>query len=173
MTRCGLGVYQGHMYGFSRMCRCGDYFASCVRACVIVCGQERMEAMPAEDQSMGIPPPFLYGTHYSVPGYVLFYLVRQCPEHMLRMQSGRFDAPDRMFNDIGDTWRSVLTNTADLKELIPEFYDPSTKGAFLRNSDKLRLGVRADGTPVSRRRWLPTALWVMCGLAGLLRQSCR
>ena len=104
--------------------------------------------MPKEDPSMGIPPPFLYGTHYSVPGYVLFYLVRQCPEHMLRMQSGKFDAPDRMFNDVAETWDSVLTNSADLKELIPEFYDPSNKGAFLRNGDKLRLGVRANGQPV-------------------------
>ena len=108
-----------------------------------------MQAMPKEDPSMGIPPPFLYGTHYSVPGYVLFYLVRQCPEHMLRMQSGKFDAPDRMFNDVAETWDSVLTNSADLKELIPEFYDPSNKGAFLRNGDKLRLGVRANGQPVS------------------------
>jgi hypothetical protein len=31
-------------------------------------------------------PPFLYGTHYSTPGYVLFYLVRVAPEYMLRLQ---------------------------------------------------------------------------------------
>jgi len=43
-------------------------------------------------------PKFLYGTHYSTPGYVLYYLVRQAPEYLLRLQNGKFDAPDRMFN---------------------------------------------------------------------------
>ena len=31
---------------------------------------------------------FLYGTHYSAPGYVLYYLVRSMPEHMLCLQNG-------------------------------------------------------------------------------------
>lgn len=33
-------------------------------------------------------PPFLYGTHYSCPGYVMFWLVRAAPAHMLRLQVG-------------------------------------------------------------------------------------
>jgi hypothetical protein len=33
----------------------------------------------------------------------------------------KFDAADRMFHSIGDTWDSCLANPADLKELIPEF----------------------------------------------------
>jgi factor associated with neutral sphingomyelinase activation len=44
--------------------------------------------MPPEDKAFGIPPPFLYGTHYSTPGYVLYYLVRVAPEHMLCLQNG-------------------------------------------------------------------------------------
>jgi factor associated with neutral sphingomyelinase activation len=32
--------------------------------------------------------PFLYGTHYSAAGYVLYYLVRSMPEHMLCLQNG-------------------------------------------------------------------------------------
>lgn len=43
-------------------------------------------------------PRFLYGSHYSTPGFVLFYLVRQYPQYMLCLQNGRFDHPDRMFN---------------------------------------------------------------------------
>ena len=39
--------------------------------------------------SNGIPPPFLYGTHYSTPGYVLNYLVRVAPEHMLCLSDGK------------------------------------------------------------------------------------
>ena len=42
--------------------------------------------MPAHDPS---DPPFLYGTHYSCPGYVMFWLVRAAPAHMLRLQVGR------------------------------------------------------------------------------------
>ena len=33
--------------------------------------------------------PFLYGTHYSAPGYVMYYLVRRMPEHMVCLQNGR------------------------------------------------------------------------------------
>lgn len=33
-------------------------------------------------------PPFLYGTHYSCPGYTMFWLVRAAPAHMLRLQVG-------------------------------------------------------------------------------------
>lgn len=32
--------------------------------------------------------PFMYGTHYSAPGYVLYYLLRVLPEHMLCLQNG-------------------------------------------------------------------------------------
>lgn len=40
---------------------------------------------------------FFYGTHYSSPGYVVGYLVRKHPLWMLHLQSGKFDAADRMF----------------------------------------------------------------------------
>jgi hypothetical protein len=49
----------------------------------------------AGDTSGMMGQPFQWGTHYSTPGYCLFYLLRQLPEHMLRLQSGKFDAPDR------------------------------------------------------------------------------
>jgi factor associated with neutral sphingomyelinase activation len=61
------------------------------------------------------PPPFLYGTHYSTPGYVLFFLARIAPEHMLCLQGGKFDSPDRMFSSISGCWDSCLNNPADLK----------------------------------------------------------
>ena len=52
--------------------------------------QERYEEMTEKK--------FLYGSHYSAPGFVLFYLVRKYPQYMLCLQNGRFDHPDRMFN---------------------------------------------------------------------------
>lgn len=42
--------------------------------------------MPDESREHGLPPKFLYGTHYSTPAYVLFYLVRAAPEYMLCLQ---------------------------------------------------------------------------------------
>jgi hypothetical protein len=45
-------------------------------------------------------PPFLYGTHYSTPGYCLYFLVRKAPDYMLRLQSGQFDKPDRLFRSV-------------------------------------------------------------------------
>ena len=42
---------------------------------------KRMESM------LDIEQPFLYGTHYSAPGYILYYLVRSMPEHMLCLQN--------------------------------------------------------------------------------------
>ena len=107
-------------------------------------------ARPGKPLPEGIPPPFMYGTHYSTPGYVLFYIVRVAPEYMLCLQNGAFDAPDRMFFSVPKTWDSVLTNPADLKELIPEFYDNSSynAGEFLSNLQDLRMGVRQNGKRV-------------------------
>lgn len=92
-------------------------------------------------------PKFLYGTHYSTPGYVLYYLVRQAPEYMLKLQNGKFDAAEREFHAMKTTFSSVLTNTTDLKELIPEFYQST--GSFLVNSLNLDLGVRNNGQRVN------------------------
>lgn len=88
-------------------------------------------------------PKFIYGSHYSSPGYVLFYLVRVAPEHMLCIQNGKFDHADRMFNSIAETWRNCLEGVTDFKELIPEFYGGD--GAFLLNSLNLDLGKRQGG----------------------------
>ena len=79
----------------------------------------------------------------------------------------QFDAPDRLFNSMADTWKGVCTNPADLKvgsrrhwlqpflrgvllsqELIPEFYDGG--GDFLVNAKNLDLGTRQDGGKVRR-----------------------
>jgi hypothetical protein len=106
----------------------------------------RFRTMPEADDAMGIPPPFLYGTHYSTPGYVLHFLVRVAPEYMLCLQTGKFDAPDRSFLSIADSWDSCLNNPADLKELIPEFFTGT--GEFLVNDDDLDLGHRHSGERV-------------------------
>ena len=99
-------------------------------------------------------PRFLYGTHYSSPGYVIYFLVREVPDLMLKLQSGKFDAPDRLFQSIARTWNGVVTSAGDVKELTPEFYlDESVAagqggGSFLINRMGLKLGTRQDGQKV-------------------------
>merc|ERR1719282_1025330 len=76
--------------------------------------EERLRRLKQRFQDMP-EPRFLYGSHYSTPGFVLFYLVRAAPELMLCLQNGRFDLPDRMFNGINEAWQNVLTNNSDFK----------------------------------------------------------
>lgn len=115
----------------------------------------RFESKPGKSEPAE-QPTFLYGSHYSTPAFVLFYLVRQRPEWQLCLQNGRFDHPNRLFHSIEDTWRNCLTIDSDVKELLPEFYDlssaheaPETVGSFLRNELDLDLGVRSDGVRVN------------------------
>lgn len=106
--------------------------------------KDRFASMPRENQEQGIPPPFLYGTHYSTPGYVLHYLFRVAPEHMLCLQNGKFDAPDRMFVSLEEMWHSCTHDITDVKELIPEFFYPNAH-SFLTNHNNLSLGRRHNG----------------------------
>ncbi|PRW34047.1 BEACH domain-containing lvsC isoform X1 isoform B [Chlorella sorokiniana] len=92
-------------------------------------------------------PPFHYGSHYSNAGIVLFYLLRLEPFTKLgrALQGGRFDHADRLFHSVAATWQNVLDNTADVKELVPEFY---CSPEFLLNANRFALGVKQDGAPL-------------------------
>uniref|UniRef100_A0A8C3Q122 Neutral sphingomyelinase activation associated factor n=1 Tax=Chrysolophus pictus TaxID=9089 RepID=A0A8C3Q122_CHRPC len=107
--------------------------------------KERLERLLTRYEEM-TEPKFMYGSHYSSPGYVLFYLVRVAPEYMLCLQNGKFDHADRMFNSVAETWKNCLDGATDFKELIPEFYENDS--SFLVNSLKLDLGKRQGGKTV-------------------------
>ncbi|KAF7269361.1 hypothetical protein GWI33_017614 [Rhynchophorus ferrugineus] len=93
-------------------------------------------------------PKFIYGSHYSTPGFVLYYLARLYPHYVLCMQGGRFDHPDRMFNSVADAFRNCFSNMSDFKELIPEFYDTSGEGKFLLNNLGINFGLRHNNLKV-------------------------
>eukprot|EP00795_Rhopilema_esculentum_P001333 gene1333-15731_t len=107
--------------------------------------KSRLQQLKVRSKSMP-EPKFLYGSHYSTPGFVLYYLVRVAPEYMLCLQNGRFDKADRLFNSIKSCWDNCCTGHSDFKELIPEFY--SSDGKFLQNRMNLQLGTRQDGVRV-------------------------
>eukprot|EP00270_Netrium_digitus_P003095 TRINITY_DN13517_c0_g1_i1.p1 TRINITY_DN13517_c0_g1~~TRINITY_DN13517_c0_g1_i1.p1 ORF type:complete len:901 (-),score=178.89 TRINITY_DN13517_c0_g1_i1:137-2839(-) len=105
--------------------------------------QERYETF----SDPGIPS-FFYGSHYSTAGIVLYYLIRLEPFSTLnrQLQGGKFDHADRLFASISSTWTNCLSNTSDVKELIPEFfYMPE----FLENANNYFLGLKQDGEKLS------------------------
>jgi factor associated with neutral sphingomyelinase activation len=55
-----------------------------------------------EDDNPMKTPPFLYGCHYSTPGFVVYYLLRKSPQLMLRLQNGRFDMADRLMSSVAE-----------------------------------------------------------------------
>lgn len=115
--------------------------------CVCVPRRERYRETSSlhEPDDPHSDPGFMYGSHYTSPGYVMFWLVRTRPEQMLRLQNGRYDAPDRLFFSIAESWASSAgRSNTDLKELIPEFYLPDA-GDFLVNGKQLPLGRRQNG----------------------------
>lgn len=72
-------------------------------------------------------PPFHYGTHYSVAGFVLWFLMRTEPFTSLhvQLQDGRIDRADRLLDSLEAAWKGCTSNPSDVKELIPElFYNP-------------------------------------------------
>lgn len=53
--------------------------------------EERLQYFKTRLEGMqDMEETFLYGTHYSTPGYVLYYLVRSMPEQMLCLQNGTY-----------------------------------------------------------------------------------
>ena len=80
--------------------------------------QERYEALESNYLNDDEPPPFHYGTHYSCAAYVLYYLMRLEPfsRLALSLQGGRFDVADRLFHDVGASWKSASTRTCKMYE---------------------------------------------------------
>jgi len=78
--------------------------------------RERQQQM-FDDDSI---PRFLYGSHYSSIGIILYYLIRLEPftAHFLSFQGGHFDIPERMFTSIPKTWDAVMNDKSDVKELV-------------------------------------------------------
>ena len=116
-------------------------------------GQEMYAALAQAIDRKGsgkIPhdPPWQHGSHYSYPGGVVFYLVRSCPQLMLKLQNGEFDAPNRLFNSMKGAWESVKSFPSDVKELVPEFYMPDIVSGILLNTDHIEFGIRTDGERV-------------------------
>uniref|UniRef100_A0A7N8YDP2 Neurobeachin n=1 Tax=Mastacembelus armatus TaxID=205130 RepID=A0A7N8YDP2_9TELE len=92
-------------------------------------------------------PPHHYTTLYSTAHSTLMWMLRIEPftTFFLNANDSKFDHPERAFSGIGRSWRNCQRDTADVKELIPEFY---YLPEMFVNSNEYELGVRDDGVPV-------------------------
>uniref|UniRef100_A0AAV2J918 Neurobeachin n=1 Tax=Knipowitschia caucasica TaxID=637954 RepID=A0AAV2J918_KNICA len=92
-------------------------------------------------------PPHHYTTLYSTAHSTLQWMLRIEPftTFFLNANENKFDHPDRCFSGIGRSWRNCQRDTADVKELIPEFY---YLPEMFVNSNEYELGLRDDGAPV-------------------------
>jgi hypothetical protein len=67
----------------------------------------------------------------------------------------RFDVADRQFHSLNSTWRLLMDNPNDVKELIPEFF---CQPEFLINMNRLDLGIlQATKQPVDHVELPPWA----------------
>ena len=122
---------------------------------------ERLESLktrclpPDED----IKGRYLYSSCYSSPLSVYIWLVRMEPFTTLhiKVQSGKFDHPSRLFQSVKGAYDLSSTIIGDYRELIPEFFfDPT----FLLNTNAFDLG-KIDGRPLSDAilpRWCSNAI---------------
>jgi hypothetical protein len=103
--------------------------------------QEERIVIPDNDMN------HLYGSLYSSSAVVISWLIRIEPftSMHIKLQSGKFDHPDRLFVSIPEAWTSCVSRQADYRELIPEFF---LFPDFLVNSDKFDLGKLWTGETV-------------------------
>ena len=100
-----------------------------------------------DDTSEGIKP-YLFGTSYSNPFYVSYYLIRLFPfSHIsIELQGKSFDNPNRLFLSVENAFHNSISQTTDVKEIIPEFfYLPEM---FLNIND-LNMGITDKGNLIN------------------------
>lgn len=78
-----------------------------------------------------------------------------CNGQTMTMSFNRFDVADRQFHSLNSTWRLLMDNPNDVKELIPEFF---CQPEFLINMNRLDLGIlQATKQPVDHVELPPWA----------------
>ena len=83
---------------------------------------------------MPLSERFLFGSFYSNPAFVMYFLIRRYPECHLRLHGGHFDHTARLFTSLKGAWEAVADSGSATMELIPEFYsDFDSASEWLRN----------------------------------------
>ena len=93
-------------------------------------------------------PPYIFGSNYSNPTYVCNYMTRIFPYTQIgiELQGDKFDDPNRLFTSVKSSFKSAMSQKADVRELIPEFfYLPE----MYMNINDLDMGKKDDGIKVN------------------------
>ena len=109
---------------------------------------ETYETLKNEKDEDNPIKPYIFGSNYSNPVFVCYYLLRLFPfTHIsIELQGHGFDNPERLFLSIKNSFYNSTTQKTDVRELIPEFfYLPEM---FL-NINKLNIGVLENGEEVN------------------------
>jgi hypothetical protein len=83
------------------------------------------ESVNDSDMTDATDGNYFYSSHYSNPFYVTNFLTRIFPYTYAAIElqgGGHFDRPERLFLSIPGAFNNSMTQTTDLRELIPEFY---------------------------------------------------
>ena len=92
--------------------------------------------------------PYMFGCNYSNPTYVCNFMTRIFPYTQIgiELQGDKFDDPNRLFTSIKASFKSAISQKADVRELIPEFfYLPE----MYININDLDMGIKDDGKKVN------------------------
>jgi hypothetical protein len=101
---------------------------------VAATNKAKLEQSRSRALQMSANERFLFGSFYSNPAFVLYFLIRQYPECHLRLHGGHFDHTARLFTSLKGSWEAIADSGSATMELIPEFYsdfDGATK--WMRN----------------------------------------
>lgn len=94
----------------------------------------RLEQARTRALQMPATERFLFGSFYSNPAFVLYFLIRKYPECHLRLHGGHFDHTARLFTSLKGAWEAIADSGSATMELIPEFYsDFEGASSWLRN----------------------------------------
>ena len=97
---------------------------------------------------------FLFGSFYSNPAFVLYFLIRKFPECHLRLHGGHFDHSARLFSSLKTSWEAVSLTGSAMMELIPEFYSDWTHAREWLTTTNSVSAVVGD---VSLPPWVPNS----------------
>ena len=94
-----------------------------------------------------IQEAFYFNAHYSNGAYTCNFLLRIFPYSFIaiEIQGDGFDDPNRLFNSIDQTLKSMSSSIGDLREILPEFY---FLPEMLLNINKLNFKKKSSGKEI-------------------------
>ena len=107
---------------------------------VPIAATNKVRLLQYKERAMHMPESerFLFGSFYSNPAFVVYFLIRKFPECHLRLHGGHFDHTARLFTSLRTAWEAVSETGSGTMELIPEFYSGfETAASWLANSPSM------------------------------------